>query len=79
MSSHADTIRRMIAHDDSIPEPCDGCRAEQELDALLAENQRLRDALKRITRLTLFEKGNGLVVARQVARAALAGTPSAAE
>jgi hypothetical protein len=39
------------------------------------ENQRLRDALERITQLQLFEQGNGLVVARRVARAALDGTP----
>jgi len=69
-----------------LPSECPNCgRLHQGFDfnekpgPVQAEIQRLRDALERITQLTLFEEGNGLVVARQVARAALDGTPSAAE
>ncbi len=46
MSSHADTIRAALRHTTALPDPCEGCLAEDSLDALLAENQQLRDALE---------------------------------
>jgi hypothetical protein len=42
---------------------------ERKHDALVAENQRLRDALEAISE-------TGTIETRQIARAALAGTPS---
>jgi hypothetical protein len=47
---------------------------EQERDALVAENQRLRDALERITRWDYSEGADNNSV--RIARAALAATPS---
>jgi hypothetical protein len=50
--SHADTIRPQIRHAGTVvlgtgahPSFCKGCAADAALDVLLAENQRLRDAL----------------------------------
>ncbi len=45
VTDHADTIRPTIRHDDQHPSTCPGCAADRALDALLAENQRLREAL----------------------------------
>jgi len=68
MSDHADTIR-IFAHRYGTAEAAVG--AIRALDALLAENQRLRDALERIA----FAKGKPTpdpLWCMEVARTALA-------
>ncbi len=77
MTSHADTIRDDTDHIEAaigrVPYR-DGVVAKAQLDALLAENQRLREALERIA--------NGecglYTAASSVAREALAGDAGAA-
>jgi hypothetical protein len=64
----------MSSHDDDD----DGVwlvATQEQWDALVAENQRLRDTLERITALRTTE-GDDLEDAVAVARAALSGTPS---
>jgi hypothetical protein len=84
MSGHADTIRRVLQQlglprygQFERPAAQEGLDA---LDALVAENQRLRDAL---TAIASWESPLGVEYAAEcyskaqaVARAALAGTPS---
>jgi hypothetical protein len=68
VSSHADTIRRAIFAQDAMLGGLDteACAA---LDALLAEIERLREALEQIARTS----GNIYCVPSEVAREALAG------
>ncbi len=73
VSSHADTIRRSLdyMHDRSGKNVRDQhAEALAHLDALLAENQRLRDALERISHL---HRDYPLREAQIEAREALAG------
>jgi hypothetical protein len=71
MSGHADTIREALYRD---PDAAEGWPALAALDALVTENQRLRDALERITRWDYSEGADNNALS--IARAALAGTPS---
>ncbi len=73
MSGHADTIRKALVHGLS-EEDTYGLRSQglDALDALLAENQRLRDALERIESFSAHTEG-ALYSVRGIARDALAG------
>ncbi len=65
MSGHADTIRRELKrHTPDVPE-----RAFAALDALLAENQRLREAHREIAEHDYLDGDE----CRRIAREALAG------
>jgi hypothetical protein len=87
MSGHADTIRRVIAYM-SVGTPSERIRWEVALDALVAENQRLRGALEAVASAFTawsedwndgtyaYYKSDDLMVACVAARAYLAGTPS---
>ncbi len=67
MSSHAATIRLYIEHG------VNPAGAEQALDALLAENQRLCEALEKIVALRDHLGWDELEDGAKVAREALAG------
>jgi hypothetical protein len=75
MSEHADTIRRAINY--TSGNAIRAAEAHEALDALVAEIQRLRDALERVE--DEAKKGNmvGLMsTIRGIAEDALAATPS---
>ncbi len=68
MSSHADTIRNLVPHTSTQvlgshkhPDFCKGCEAEAALDALLAENQQLREEILRCGALAISERADGCV------------------
>ncbi len=77
MSGHADTIREALALPSGHNYASAIARSEMQnvaraaLDALLAENQRLREALERIS--TMPNKRDSIVNAPSVAIEALAG------
>ena len=81
MTDHADTIRRYIGMAKELPSPLKS-DALAALDALLAENQRLRDALSAIAGLSAPIGGGNTPAGTQcfylkdVARAALADEES---
>jgi cell division protein FtsB len=73
VSGHADTIRIQRARDWLSWVPADhAAEAHADLDALVAENQRLRDALQ----LIADDEASNRSYLTGRARAALAGTPS---
>jgi hypothetical protein len=77
VSGHADTIRGFLMEDasDRHVKRVDALNALTYLEAENeAENQRLRDALERITRWDYSEGADNNAV--RIAHAALAGTPS---
>jgi hypothetical protein len=94
MSAHADTIRHFLEVRRKVEWPNGAAKDSPEevalaaLDALVAEHQRLRDALEAVaTAFTAWSedwndgtyayyKSDDLMVACVAARAALAGTPN---
>jgi len=44
--NHAAVIRAALRHDTTLPTPCEGCLAEEALDALVAENRLLREDIR---------------------------------
>ncbi len=74
VSSHADTIRRLLPL--WQVSGTQGDRLRSEVDAMEDENQRLRDALERIATANLTRYKSELTFARRmrrIAREALAG------
>jgi hypothetical protein len=77
MSDHADKVRHTLilartgSHDDDLPPHDEYDEAIAAHDALVAENQRLRDALATIA----YDRsiGHSFVTCRAIAREALAG------
>jgi hypothetical protein len=74
MSGHADTIRETLLQ--PVIGPNGRELAMRSLDELVAENQRLRDALQAVTDKLGDAYVSRIVDAYEIGRAALAGTPS---